>query len=117
LHRRHAKIRENEIHGGESFRGEQLREIREISRARDEHAGAEAGRAQAGFRARQLDRVDVDTDEASAGLQLFQDRLRVPTAAERAVNRDLTGHGSKTAEHFGQHDRAMRGGGTLSGHR
>jgi tRNA (cmo5U34)-methyltransferase len=61
------------------------------------------------------ERIDVESDQASAGLQLFQDRLRMPAAAERAVNRDLAGHRSKAAEHFIDHDRSMHAAGRLAG--
>ena len=74
----------------------------------DEGFGAEAGGAQPCFGARQLERIDVESDHASSGPHALQNRLRVPTAAERAVDRDVAGGRSKASEHFFHHDRPMR---------
>ena len=63
-----------------------------------------------GLGARQLERIGVVPDQASAGLQAFQDRFCVSTAAEGAVNCDVAGGGPEKAKHFRHHDRAMRAG-------
>ena len=65
--------------------------------ARDERLGAEAGGAQTRLGARQLERIDVESDQASARLHALQDRLRVTAAAERAVDRDVAGAGLQAA--------------------
>jgi hypothetical protein len=92
---------------GREFR-EHLAQAREISVACDEGFGAEAGGAQACFGARPLEGIDVEPDQASAGLHAFENGLRMPAAAERAVDRDVTRVGSQAAEHFFHHDRSMR---------
>ena len=115
LHRGHAKVRKDQVRGRESLGGEHLRQAREVPVACDERLGAEAGGAQTRFRARQLERIDVESDQASAGLHAFQDRPRMPTAAERAVDRDVAGPGSKAAEDFLHHDRSMRARRRLAG--
>jgi hypothetical protein len=115
LHRRHTKVRKDQIHGRESLCVEHARKIGEVPVSRDECSGAEAGGAQTSFRARQLEAIEVESDQASARLQVFQDRLRMPAAAERAVNRDLAGRRLEAAEHFIDHDRSMRAGRRLVG--
>ena len=91
LHRGHAEVREDQVRGGEPFGGEHLRQAGEVAVVRDEGLRAEAGRAQARFGARQLERVDVEADQASAGLHAFEDRPRMAAAAERAVHGDVAG--------------------------
>src|SRR6266404_4356095 len=95
LHRRHAKVRKDQIRRREFLCGERLRQAREVPVACDEGRGAEPGRAQTRLRAWQLVRIDVESDQASTGLHAFQDRLGMATAAERAVNRDVGGLGPK----------------------
>ena len=113
LHRRHAEVREDHVRRRHSLCGEQLRQAREVAVSGDEDVAAEARGPQACFGARQFERIGVESDQASAGLQTLEDRLRVPAAAERAVNRDVAGHWPKTTQHFLQHDRPMRTGGAF----
>ena len=115
LHRGHAEVRQDQVRGRESLGGEHLRQAREVPVARDERLGAEAGGAQTRFRARQLEGIDVESDQPSAGLHAFQDRLRMPAAAERAVDRDVAGRRPKAAQHLIHHDRPMRARGRLAG--
>ena len=89
LHRRHAEVRQNHVGVFETLGRERLRQAGEVGVARDEGVGAEAGRAQARFRAWQLERIDVEPDEPSARLHALQDRARVTAAAERAIDRHL----------------------------
>ena len=115
LHRGHAQVRKDQVCGRESLTRERLRQTREVAVVCDERLGAEAGRAQTGFCPRQLERIDVESDQASAGLHAFQDRSRMTTAAERAVHRDVAGAGSKAAKDFLHHDRPVRAGRRLAG--
>ena len=108
LHRRHAEVREDHVRGREPLRGEHLRQTREVALARDERLGAEADGAQARFGAWQLERIDVEPDQASAGLHAFEDRLRMTAATERAVDRDVAGRRPQAADHLVDHDRSMR---------
>ena len=82
---------------------------------RDERLRAEAGRAETRFRARQLERVDVEPDQASAGLHALEDRSRMAAAAERAVDRDVAGCGPQAAQDFLHHDRPVRARRRLAG--
>ena len=107
LHRRHAEVRQNQVDACQPLGGQHLRQAREVRVARDEHVGAEAGRAQTRFRARQLERVDIEPDEAAARPHTLQDRSRMTAPAERAIHRDLAGARSKAAQDFVHHDRQM----------
>src|ERR1019366_6376376 len=86
LHRRHAEVHEDDVRGRESFGRKHLRQTGEVPVPRDEGLRTESGGAQTGFRARQLERIHVEADQASSRLDAFEDRLRVTAAAKRAVN-------------------------------
>ena len=73
----------------------------------------ELRRAEPRLGARQFERIDVEADQASAGLDALEDRLRMTAAAERAVHRDLAGYRAQAAHHFADHDRPMRAPGDI----
>ena len=52
LHRRHAKVGQDQVHACQPFGGQHVRQAREVRVARDEDLGTEAGRAQMRFRTR-----------------------------------------------------------------
>ena len=91
LHRRDAEIGEDDVGAGEPFLRQHVRQAREVAAARREPIRAEPRRAQAGLGARQLDRIDVETDQPAARLNAFENRARVSAEAERAVDGDVAG--------------------------
>ena len=91
LHRGHAEVRQDHVAVASPSAASTCGRPAKLPWCATNVVGAEAGRAQARFRARQLERIDVESDQASAGLHAFQDRLRMPAAAERAVHRDVAG--------------------------
>ena len=107
LHRRDAEVRENDVRSGEPFVRQHLRQPREIAPVRDERVRAEPRRAQPFVRARQLDRIDVEANQPSAGLNAFEDRAGVAAEPERAVDRHVAGPGRQRVQHLRDHDRAV----------
>ena len=116
LHRGDAEIHEDDVRCRDPLLGEHSRQVREVAVARHEAVGTETRSAQACFRSRQLDRVDVQTNQAAAGAHGLQDRLRVSPATERAVNRDVAGRRSKAVEDLLEHDGPMRAGWRCENH-
>ena len=66
LHRRHAQVGQHEVEAAAGL-GQQRGQCREVHAAHDQHRVVEAQAAQARLGARQLERVDVDAEQAPAG--------------------------------------------------
>ena len=115
LHRRHAEVGQDHVGGWQTLGGQDARQPGEIARVGHERLGAEAGSAKRRLGARQLEGIDVEADEAPAGLQALQHRPGMTTAAERAVDRGLAGLRPQALQHLGHHDRAMAAGRRLAG--
>src|SRR5215472_6089449 len=69
---------------------------------------AEAERTQPGLGFWQLDRIDVKTDEPSAGLDRLEHHSRMAAVAERTINCDFARLWRKDLHHLANHDRTMR---------
>jgi hypothetical protein len=108
LHRRHAEVGKNHVRGGELFFCQDFRQAGEIALANDERVGVKPGRAHAVLGSRQLQRIDVESDQPSARLKARQDGARVSAEAERAIDSDFSRFRDQGAQHFIDHDRAMR---------
>ena len=115
LHRGHAQVRQDQVRGREPFRGEHLRQTREVSLARDEGVGAEAGGAQTRFRCaatradRRRGRSGVRRAARVRGSPAHARRRRACSPPRR---RRRAGEGT---QHLGHHDRPMRARRRLAG--
>src|SRR5262245_53442118 len=69
---------------------------------------AESERTQAGLGFRQLDRIDIKTDEPSAGLDRREHHSRMAAVAERTIDCDFPRPWGKDFHHLTNHDRTMR---------
>src|SRR5437762_1983876 len=57
---------------------------------------------------RQLDRINIQTDESSTRQDALQNLARMSAVAERAIHRDLTGLRVEHFENLRDHDRPVR---------
>ena len=90
LHRRDAEVGEDHVRAGEpSSAASTCGRPAKLLRCATNESGVESGRSQTRFRARQLERIDVEPDQPSARLNALEDRARVAAEAERAVDRDV----------------------------
>jgi len=55
-------------------------------------SGSDPAAAKRRFSAVAIREIDVESDQRPPGCTRFQNRLRVTTGAERAVDRDIAGH-------------------------
>ena len=97
------------------FGGKHFRQSRKVRVSHNKHVGPEASMAQTRFRAWQLDRIDIDSDDAAAWRHPFQDSLRVTAPADRAIDGDIARTWPKAAQDFLLHDGEMHARGRSAG--
>ena len=81
-------VREDEVGAREAQAGEDLREAGEVGATDDENVLAVAESAKAPLGLRQLDRIDVEADEAASRKKPRQKRFGVASPSERRVDGD-----------------------------
>ncbi len=115
LHRRNAEVGKNHIGTGELLGGEDFGKSGEIAAVRHEGLGSKPERAQPRLRLRQLDGINVQTDETSPGLQLWQQFTRVAAVTQRAIHDNFARLRIQYLENLRDHDRPVRAGRRLAG--
>ena len=114
LHRGDAEVGEDQIRAGDFRLGEHLRQPREVAPVGGESFRAETKRAKTTFGLGQLNRIGIEAEQASGGLEAGEDFLRVSAVAERAIHRDLAGTRIQRGENFRDHDRTVHAGGSFT---
>ena len=110
LHRRHTQVRQDDVGAADSLHCQDLRQCREAVMPGDELVGTEALGAEPGFGARQLQRIDIQAKQPSAGLQRLENRPCMPAAAKRAIHGHLARTRAEMLQDLGNHDRPMNAG-------
>ena len=96
-------------------RSQRLRQSGEIAADGRENFRTKTGGAQTGFRLWQFNRVGIQTEQMSAGLEAGEDFLRMTAVTERAIHGQFAGLGRERSQNFRNHDGTVRAGGCLAG--
>ena len=110
LHGGDAEVGENQVGTGKILGDEDFLETGEIGLVSNEGVGLESRLGLGEFNG-----IDVEADEASAGLDAGEEFPGVAAVAEGAVDRDFAGLGIQHFENLGNHDGAVGAGGSLTG--
>ena len=82
---------------------------------RGESVRPKAEGAEASFGLGELNRIGVEAEEASTGLEAGKEFLRVAAVAERAIDCDIAGLGGECFQDFRDHDGPVHARGRLAG--
>ena len=105
----------NAIGPGQIGVGQHLGQTGEVAAERRERLRAKTRGAQAGFGLGQFNRVRIQSDQASAGLESRQNFLRMTAVTKRAIHRQFAGPRREHFQNFRHHDGPVRSGRRFAG--
>jgi hypothetical protein len=115
LHRGNAEVGEDDVNAGKLCIGKDFGKAGEVGAMSGENIRAKAEGSEASFGFWEFDRIGVEADEATAGLDARQDFLSMAAITERAIDCDFAELWSEDVENFPDHDGAMGAGGCFAG--
>ena len=115
LHGGYAKIGDDHVDSGELLDGENFRQPGKIAAVRHEYLQTQPAGTQPRLGLGQLDGINVQPDEASAGLQLCQQFTGVAAVAQGAIHGHFARLRMQHLENLRDHDGPVRAGRRLAG--